>query len=185
MTQYASGTPVPTIPVTWTDDPFISDSIKSKKIHLVEMRAALEALDGHYHVFNSVNSQGELPNVAVAWVEASVAIIVDSTKIKASHYQEIIDFIKAYDGHYHYIPTWAVNSTTLNSGFTFTADPLVQDVTWIDAFNHEELRSHIETLAAHVHGACCECECECTCTCTCTCQCQCDCNCDCQCDSHI
>ena len=168
MSNYTSGSPVPTIPVTWTDDPLIADTYKEKKIHLVELRAALEALDGHYHVFNGINSQGELPNVTVAWVESSASIIVDQTKIKAAHYQEVMDFIKAYDGHYHYVPAWAVNSTTLNAGFVFTEDPLVQDVSWIKAYNNEEVRIAVEMLAAHVHGACCECECTCTCTCTCT-----------------
>jgi len=192
MANYESGAALSSggaaIPVTWTDDPIVEDSrdIPVKKVHLTEFRAALEALDGHYHVFNGNNSQSELPDVSVSWNEASVDIIVDQTEVKAEHVNEIIGFLQDFEDHYHYIPAWDVNSDAYSPGFTWTDDPVVTDETEIkkEAFE-DEVRTYLEALAEHTHNACCECECQCTCTCTCTCQCQCDCDCDCTCDSHI
>lgn len=168
------------IPVTWTDDPLTQDVTPVKKTHIVEMRVALEALDGHYHVFSGNNSNAETPDVAVSWAESNAELIVDETPPKASHTNEIINFIKAFDGHYHYVPAYGLNSNSYAPGFSFEEDPVVALVTWIKASAHEELRTHLESLAAHTHTVCCECECTCTCTCTCHCDCTCTCTCRCE-----
>ena len=59
MGNYTSGPPKSSggnpIPAAWTDDPLVQDVTPIKKTHIVEMRACLEALDGHYHVFNGNN----------------------------------------------------------------------------------------------------------------------------------
>ena len=167
------------IPVTWTDDPLEQDITNIKKTHIVEMRATLEALDGHYHTFNGFDSNAELPDISVSWAESNAEIIVDETPPKDQHTNEIIDFIKDFDGHYHYVPNYGKNSSAYSPGFTFEDDPVTVDVTWIKASAHEELRTHLEALAAHTHTVCCECECTCTCTCTCDCDCTCTCTCRC------
>jgi hypothetical protein len=183
MANYDSGTPVPATPVTWAETPLAINNTFARRSHLIELRTALESLDDHYHVFNGNNSQAELPDVTVSWAEASNDIKVNETFVKASHFQEIIEFIKDFDGHYHYVPgiggTGSKNSTAYNPGFTFEDDPIVAEVTWIKASAWEEVRDHLESYAAHIHTVCCECECTCTCTCTCDCDCTCTCECTC------
>ncbi|MDD5422045.1 MAG: hypothetical protein PHT32_01295 [Candidatus Omnitrophica bacterium] len=187
MADYVSGPPKDSggnpVPVTWTDDPIQQDITEPKKQHLVEMRAALQALDGHYHVFNGNDSQPELPDVAVSWLVPNANIIIDETFVAAQHINEIIGFIKNFVGHYHYVPGYGKNSTTYSPSFSFEDDPVSVDVTWIKASAHEELRTHLESLAGHTHSVCCECECQCTCTCTCTCACTC--TCECRCDAEM
>ena len=103
MGNYVSGAPKDSggnpIPASWTDDPLVQDVTPIKKTHIVELRACLAALDGHYHVFNGNNSNAELPDVAVAWAESNAQLIVDETPPKAAHTNEIIGFIKSFDGH--------------------------------------------------------------------------------------
>lgn len=180
MALVVSGTPSPAIPVTWTDDPLEVDKTNIKKTHIVEMRAALEALDGHIHVFAGHNSNVEDPDTTVTWAVANASIVVDKTEPLAAHFQEIIDFIKDFDNHRHYVPYYGKNSTYYAPGFTFEDDPLVADITWIEQDANEELRTHLESLSTHTHEVCCECECTCTCTCTCHCDCTCTCTCRCE-----
>ena len=56
MGNYTSGPPKSSggnpVPAAWMDDPLVQDVTPIKKTHIVEMRACLEALDGHFHVFN-------------------------------------------------------------------------------------------------------------------------------------
>lgn len=180
MALVESGTPSPTIPVTWTDDPLVVDKTFIKKTHITEMRAALEALDGHIHVFDGNDSGAELDDVSVTWAVADAAIIVDKTEPLAAHFNEIITYLKAFDNHRHYVVAYSANSSYYNPGFTFEDDPVVADVTWIEQDANEELRTHLESMAAHTHEVCCECECTCTCTCTCHCDCTCTCTCRCE-----
>lgn len=184
MGNYDSGTPVPAIPVSWSETPIVINITWAKKSHFVELREALEAMDGHYHVFNGNNSGAELPDVTVSWGEASNDIIVNETFVKASHFQEIIDYLKDFEEHYHYVSAYnhgigsQGNSTTFSPSFTFEDDPIIVDVTWIKATAWEEVRNHLETCSSHIHTVCCECECQCTCTCQCECECTCTCTCD-------
>ena len=177
---YTSGTPVPSVPVSWTDIPLLSDITPVKRTHLMEMRIALEYLDGHYHVFNAIDSTDEKPGVSVTWAEP--IITTDETWNKASHTQEVINYLIDFDGHYHTVtfPGYGdADSTPFSPGFTFEDNPIQADVMWIKATAHNELRSHLEDMATHYHEACCECECQCTCTCTCNCDCTCTCECRC------
>jgi hypothetical protein len=189
MTDFDSGYPSPSIPVSWTDDPLVSRETRIKKVHLTEMRAALEAMDGHIHTFNGNDSGAELPDVSVSWNTPDVDIIIGQTQPYSNHINEVIGFIKDFEGHYHnvpyYVPYGGGDSTTYDPGFTFEDDPVVSHVTYIKASAWEELRSHLESYSTHIHTVCCECECQCTCTCTCTCTCQCQCTCQCTCDAEI
>lgn len=174
MAIYDSTTPSPAIPVSWVEDPLVCDISFIKKSHLIELRAVLTALDGHTHVFNSVTSGAELPDVTVTWAESNASIVVDTTFIKASHMQELIDYLKDFDAHYHSVglPNGPYNSTTYDPTLTFQDDPIIADVTFIKEKAWSELRTYSEGYASHIHSVNCSCECTCTCTCTCQCQCQ-------------
>lgn len=178
MANYESGTPDPAIPVTWTDTPLVKQRTRVKKVHLVEIRDALEALDGHIHVFNTHNSGAELPNVNVTWIVPNVDIIQGTTRVEAAPVNEVIGYIKDFDDHYHNVPHYSADSTQYDLNPTFEDDPIISYVTFIKATAWEEFRDHLESYAAHTHIVCCECECTCTCTCTCECQCTCECTCD-------
>jgi len=179
MGNYTSSTSSPAIPVSWTDDPLVQYTTPIKKVHLTELRAALEAMDGHTHTFNTKTSGAELPNVSVSWAEASSSIVVGTTLIKAAHTQEIIDYIKAFDDHYHNVPDYG-NSTQYNLNPTFIDDPVTTSIE-IKTTAWEQLRTYMESYGNHTHVVCCECECTCTCECQCTCTCTEDCcsQCDC------
>jgi len=192
MAQYASDGPTPAPSVSWTDDP-LSTSIQRKAVHITELRNAITSLKSHTHIFphgaGSSISGGPSPAPSDSWTDNP--LVVGVTLRKAAHGNEIITALKALDGHLHSIPAYDPNhSGTKNSdayspGFTFLKDPLVAGVDKPRADVHNQLRTHIESLATHTHTACCECECTCTCTCTCTCQCQCTCTCECTCDAQI
>jgi len=182
MSEYTSGTSSPAIPVSWAET-INQSSTDIKKSHLVELRAALTAMDGHKHVFNSITSGAELPNVSVSYAESNESIVVGVTDVKASHAQEVIDFQKDFEAHYHSVNIGEggpYNSSAFDPSFTFVDDPVVANQTDIKASAWTELRTHLETYSTHTHTV--DCACECTCTCTCTCQCTCTCNCTCTCD---
>jgi hypothetical protein len=180
MASYISGTPSPSVPVSWSES-LNAQTTSVKKAHLAELRASLEALDGHIHVFNGNNSGAELPNVSVTWAEPTASIVVNTTPVKASHVNEVITYLKAFVGHKHNVPAYSADSTLFSPSLSFIDDPVVSLVTGIKAAAWNELRAHMETYSTHTHTVCCECECECTCTCTCQCQCTEDCcsQCDC------
>lgn len=187
MPNYNSGTPSPAIPVSWTETISGGHVTAIKKAHTDELRAALTALDGHIHAFNSANgyhnSQAELPNVSVSYAEA----ITVGLATKAQHINELADYVKAFDAHYHQIPNYddnhatTKNSTTYDPTISITDDPKVANVTDIKAVHYNELRTYLEGFSTHIHSACCECECTCTCTCQCQGNCGCTCNCTCTC----
>jgi len=196
MPNFTSTTSDPVISVSWVDTLTV-DVTKIKKSHLVELRTAVSELDGHVHTvartsYPSVISTTEIPDVSVTYVDSDASILVDQTKVKAQHMNELIGYLKDFDGHHHTLVNYDGQSgtagqdmnkdtTTYDPTLTFTDDPIVADVTEIKAVHTTELRTYLEGFNIHTHDACCECECQCTCTCQCTGDCGCTCNCTCTC----
>lgn len=188
MPNYDSGVPVPVPGTSWSDIP-LSTSVQVKAAHTTELRSALTSLKTHYHNFphaaGSSNSGGPSPAIPDSWTDAPLD--VHNIHRKAIHVNELITAIKATDGHTHDIPLYDTDHTATKTsnpyapGFTYLKDPIVAgaDKPRSDIFN--QLRSHLNSLASHIHTACCECECTCTCECQCTCECTCECTCTCTC----
>ena len=170
MVQYLSGNPIPNPSNTWSNDPVVADATAVRKVHLQELREALEDHSVHLHTFDGYTSTTELPNVSFTWTVPLVNIIPNVTKLSAGHWTELRTAVESSDMHYHNVPDLALDSSTLDlqvpgtwsAGLAAGEKPLKTHI--------DELRYSIGLMHNHTHTACCdsECSCECTCTCTCT-----------------
>ena len=181
MALITSGTTRPVPSVAWTDDPVPVGQVP-KAVYVTELRAFLNVLSSHYHIFTGVqvvNSGTELPNLSFTWTDDPIVAL--STDVKAVHWTELRANIQALSGHNHYVNSYGRYASTYTQGFTWSGPILPNYKTDIEAVQVNEIRDAADIMATHTHSACCECECTCTCTCKCECECECECNCDCDC----
>jgi hypothetical protein len=190
----ADGSP---LTYSWTNDPLGADDMPLKKEHADQLRTVL--IDAHLHKHtagprvypaSSVNSGQENPNIVIAFTDP--VIIAEATKIRVAHLNELIGFIKDFEGvgtggHRHNFPAFSNEgvtaewSTYYTQALPFVVDPVVVDSTLESASAWQQLRTFLQHLTLHTHSVTCNCECTCTCTCTGTCGCTCECTCTCDC----
>lgn len=168
MPDHTSGGPQPPLDTNWTDDPIVRDETWAKKVHIDKLRACLNDLNGHYHVFDGNNSGGEVPDVSISWTDDP--IVKDQTFVKAQHWNELMDYLGEFEGHHHVAnfpgtDTPTANSDNYSAGISWSQNPVTTDVDQVQKDVIDELRMYLEDYEVHTHIACCDCECVCTCTC--------------------